>query len=262
MNFDHVVLILAVCFGLIIIASFVLLELAKGKPSRTPEGAILLRSNGDNWVINYFYGLNIFGSALGDVIKKPKNICTLFWGIFAGLSLFWMTFTMAVVAYCFTFLINLAIGFVFLLFMLAGWLPHWKNIHFFMKLSNISDMFDMPEPKIHPYQRWGKENQRKFIAPWKIIMAVLGLIYWRPIVNLPAQMGEQLQHNQTLQNLLFYLGASALCLLFLAGLAILIFQFRDDINSFILELVRGWKNKYCTIISYQEEETKAKLKKD
>ncbi|MEK7575774.1 MAG: hypothetical protein AAB491_01670 [Patescibacteria group bacterium] len=150
-------LVLWLLFGLGIYSFLIvpiLMELAVDrKQRRTPEDELRIKKNG--FVIKYLYRLN-FNDWLdnNNYLDVPENICELYrgiwWGFFAVLG-----------------------SSVFVLVVML--------IYIIMTISTsifgfVPDIHDKLDGAFHSYQRYGKDNEKKFIAPWKILAPISLLV--------------------------------------------------------------------------------------
>lgn len=116
------------------------------KQRRELTGELRIKKNG--FVIKNFYQNNV--GKKEHLMDIPHNICQLYWGIFFG-CVPGMIFTCV-----FYFIYYLAI----LICFLFGYVIDKKD--------NNKDF--------HPYQHYGENDEKKFIAPWKIILPIALLL--------------------------------------------------------------------------------------
>ena len=212
--------------------SFLMMELAiDHKAGRTKEGMLQIKPRG--FVIRYLYRLNIMNSTHCLEANIPKDICQLFFGIFN----FWIISCIFGAFVCLIVLFVAMVWFLYALFMtFFGRLPEKVKITFYPS-------------KFHPYQRFGAENQKKWVAPWKIILlfsVILGLSFF----------GETKLFIQQNLNTIHYTGFGIYLAIVAAGtiwFLIVLFQVLKPVFSGYLkatsQLIEGWKEKKCIRIA-------------
>lgn len=115
---------------------FALMELAI---KRDENGNLRARKN--NFILKYFFYENLWEALAKNEYTIPKNICNLYWGIFWGLA----------IMFPFQLFMNSLLIIILTFFAFPfGFLPKLKG-------DNI----------IHKYERYGKNDEKKWIAPWK-----------------------------------------------------------------------------------------------
>lgn len=126
----------------------ILMELSLDKPKKTREGMLRIKNG---FVLKYCY-LSNFAEA-DDYKREPRNICQLYWGI-------WIT-----LFFCLLMLIPMVMGFgIISTKFILGYLPKGKA---FLGPAPFGEFYD---DLFHKYQRWGKNNERKWLAPWKVLV--------------------------------------------------------------------------------------------
>lgn len=152
-------IIIILCFYIILI--FVLMELSLGK---TKEKNGRLQINKQSFILRSIYGLNFFQKEDAHKIY-PKNLCEFFWGLFFSLIL--------------GSIVSILMSIIFVI------RPFVKSIFYLMCLL----LGKLPEEKnkegFKPYQRYGKNSEKKFIAGWKFCVPVLILYgcYYDPSIT-------------------------------------------------------------------------------
>lgn len=110
------------------------------------QGKLPVKRNSE--IIQCAYRMNL----IQDIRDYPSSICQLFWGLWSGMMFGAFMGIMITVI----FVIMILIGFIF------GYLPDMK-------------LLDEKDELFHPYQRRGIENEKRWIAPWKFLLAILAL---------------------------------------------------------------------------------------
>ncbi len=138
---------------LYIILLFVLMEISLGK-TKEKNGKLQVNKNG--FILRSIYNLNC--ESEHEHKTYPKNLCEFFWGLFFSL-LFWGILKILMLIYFIT--IKPIEKLVFYLgCILLGRIPFGK---------------DEKGLRFKPYQRYGKNNEKKFIAGWKFCAPMLAL---------------------------------------------------------------------------------------
>lgn len=149
-------IIIFLCLYIILI--FVLMELSLGK---TKEKNGRLQINKQSFILRSIYSLN-FLQKEDKHRTYPKNLCEFFWGLYFSLILgSIVSILMSII-----FVIRPVVKSIFyLMCLLLGKLPEEKNKEGFK-----------------PYQRYGKNSEKKFIAGWKFCVPVIALygFYYKP----------------------------------------------------------------------------------
>lgn len=130
-----------------------LMELSLNSPKR--DAARLLRINREKWVIKNLYQTNIF--AIKEDKTWPRNICQLYRGFWWGMLL-----SMIVIAVS-----TIILAIISIIGFFCGYL-----------ISPLKSTL------FHDYERWGKDDERIWIAPWKILLPTSWLaiaIFWPEI---------------------------------------------------------------------------------
>lgn len=153
-------IIIILCFYIILI--FVLMELLLGK---TKEKNGRLQINKQSFILRSIYGLNFFQKEDAHKIY-PKNLCEFFWGLFFSLIL--------------GSIVSILMSIIFVI------RPFVKSIFYLMCLL----LGKLPEEKnkegFKPYQRYGKNSEKKFIAGWKFCVPVIVFygFYYEPSITI------------------------------------------------------------------------------
>lgn len=161
-------LAVAVFYSAIIVP--IQMEMAVAKPSRSTEGKLLLKKEGIILRVCYRTNYicaeeNMFAS-----LEYPYNTCSLYGGIWWGnfSALFWFLFRTIILC------IGLIMCFVEFLFYVITTI-----LGFAPDCAVINDKF--PELAFHPYECFGKNHEKKFIAPWKFIVLILSILFAKEI---------------------------------------------------------------------------------
>jgi hypothetical protein len=133
---------------LIVVVPIIMEFAVNRKQVRAPGEKLQIKEDG--FVVRQIYMNNVMN---GDEEKSiPKNTCRLYWGTALGGVWSPTITTLAIIIMCI-----LGIG---------GFL-----------LGFIIDL--NPKTGFHDFERYGKNNEKKFIAPWKIIIPLLAVIYYK-----------------------------------------------------------------------------------
>ena len=116
---------------------------------RSENGSLRLKREG--FVLKWLYCGNLLvkGSR-----NYPDNICQLYRGLWFGV--------LGVVAMCIIILIVTVVAFFF------GYLPCWWDYS--------------SENGFHKRERYGKNDEKKWVAPWKIVIPIVAVIYIKSIL--------------------------------------------------------------------------------
>lgn len=121
---------------------FVIMELVID--SKGPDG--ILRLKKDGFIILFLFKGNLLRNE--GYKQYPNNICQLYWGL-------WISSGCSLV---FLIIAAVMVGLILAVLFLCGFLPHSGN------------------GLVGPYERYGKNNEKRWIAPWKMILP-LGVAY-------------------------------------------------------------------------------------
>ncbi len=155
-------LILLLCYSLFTL--FVMEFAVDYSQPKTHDGELRIKTKG--FVVKEIYKGNIWRHT--SIV--PKNICQLFRGIFTGMI--WFTFAMAIGIFFGSIIIIVRVIQIPIAFFL-GYLPIYPKESF----GDI--LFSGSINRFKPYQCYGKYDEKKWIAPWKIVIPIVMLIYYK-----------------------------------------------------------------------------------
>lgn len=145
------------------------MEIAVAKPARSTEGRLLLKKEGI--ILRFCYRTNYICAEenMFASLEYPHNTCGLYGGIWWGnfSALFWFMFRNLLLALALIILVFEVI--ICSITTIFGFVP------------NMTKLNDIPSLSFHPYERFGKNNEKKFIAPWKFIVLILSILFAKEI---------------------------------------------------------------------------------
>lgn len=125
----------------------IMMELAVDKKQRREStGKLRIKKNG--FIIKNFYLGNIGEKEF--FMDAPDNICQLYRGVWLGI---FMTLFFSISMFAAVLMLIIVILFASII----GFIPIFSN---------------SGSPYFHSYQRYGKNDEKKFIAPWKILLLI------------------------------------------------------------------------------------------
>ncbi|MCG2694632.1 hypothetical protein L6261_00930 [Candidatus Parcubacteria bacterium] len=206
-------------------------EFALGHPKINEYGELRVREN--SFVINNLYKENFLSS-------YPENFCQLLRGLGLGMIFFvckLVGFIIVIIITLIFILVTLPFPFLF------GYLPWFSS-----EATN----------KFKPYQTYGKNNEKKFIAPWKILLPIT-LVYfavsWRnEILGVITRTGNTAVAVGTPSS--FWLIIAGLSLL-ISFVAYMVYLFHSSKTTENWAVIKAWakakQSKICPGVELVDE---------
>lgn len=208
-----------------------LMALALDKPARDESGCLRVKTKG--FVIRTFFGFNAW--RLWDMNKTPKNLCLFYygiwWGCFSGLGMRLVFGVVAIIAFVFGYLILAPILF------LCGRLPKCALL------------------KWHRYERYGKRDEKRWIAPWKFLLP-LGIVcsiwlypdvWWSVMTEAYQDMGIRIFAG--------LLGCIVVAVVVVCGIIFLVEKAgKTRLGAIVKEGIKSIKDRYCLKVVASDEQ--------
>ncbi len=214
-----------------LILTFIVMEFAVDySQPKTPVGE--LRINTKGFIIKKIYKGNIWRNRP----LIPKNICQLFRGVFTGII--WFILFMVVMTIVCAIAAILRIMQIPAAFIL-GYLPIFPKGNFMDILFDDIDRFK-------PYQCYGEYNEKKWIAPWKIIVPAAMLIY-HEITWKAAVVSVEFAYHLLITKTAMYIGIAIILVIVLIIAIALISNYvrKTKIGTVTKEFFKSLKDRVC-----------------
>jgi hypothetical protein len=195
---------------------FVVMEFAVNhSQSRSEDGSLRIKRLG--FVMQELYGVN---SCYTSCKNYPRNICQMYRGIWLGVLIFLGMGLLTAVIFSFG-----AVGGFFL-----GYLP--------LRQSGSKEFY-------HKRERYGEYDEKKWIAPWKIIIPLVAIFYFRTVAKgivIISKLGMSFIFSEAMLVIMTIIVA----VLMLVVLALNFPKFKNWLlDTATWEYVRGVKKKMC-----------------